>query len=128
MLESILSPSTAMRELWLGLTALRETFASTEKSGKWLVRPPETIDKAWIEVLALVSTGAVICAKVSTHQGVRFGGYAGHVICVYTRNWRARKDVMRVREVLRSVGFTERLRYKRDIETVRGLERFTYEA
>ena len=35
---------------------------------------------------------------------------------------------MQVREVLRGVGFTGRLRYKRDIDTLRGLDRFTYEA
>jgi hypothetical protein len=34
----------------------------------------------------------------------------------------------RVREVLRSAGFTELLRYKRDIDTAPGVERFTYEA
>ncbi|MDM0048811.1 putative phosphothreonine lyase domain-containg protein [Variovorax sp. J22R115] len=128
MLESILNPSIALQEPWLSITAPGEVFSSTDQSGKWLVyRPPETIDKAWIQVLALVSTNGLSCAKVSTRQGILVG-YAEHVICVYTRSWRARKEVMRVREVLRNAGFTERLRYKRDVDTMHGRDRFTYEA
>lgn len=72
-----------MREPWIGMTAPREAFESTDKLGKWLVyRPPESIDKAWIQVLALVSTSRLICAKVSTHQGIVLGGFSEHVICV----------------------------------------------
>jgi hypothetical protein len=118
-----------MRERWLALAAPGETFASTEMSGKWLIyREPDAIDSTWIQVLSMiVSSGKLLYAKVSTRQGIVLG-HSNHVICVYTRNWRARTEVMRVRDVLRSAGFTERLRYKRDLDTARGVERFTYEA
>lgn len=126
---NLLRPSIVLHAPWLGLTAPGQAFESTNLSGKWLIlRDRSAIDDAWIEVLALVSTGAVLCAKVSTRQSVLRGGFPQHVVCVYTRNWRARKDVMRTREVLRSAGFTELLRYKRDADTARGLERFVYEA
>lgn len=126
---NLLSPSTALDTPWLIHVAPGEVFESTEDSGKWLIfRESRAIDDAWLQVLALVAAGALLCAKVSTRQSALLGGFPEHVICVYTRRWRARKDVMRVREVLRSGGFTERLRYKRDIDTVRGTERFTYES
>src|SRR4030095_9675247 len=126
--ESFLSPSTNMRAPWLARAAPAESFASTEMSGKWLIyREPNAIDSTWIQVLSMVSSGKLLYAKVSTRQGIVLG-HSKHVICVYTRNWRARTEVMRVRDVLRSAGFTERLRYKRDLDTARGVERFTYEA
>jgi hypothetical protein len=55
------------------------------------------------------------------------GGFAQHVICVYTRDWQARSEVMHAREVLRVGGFVEQLRYKLDLDTARGVERFVYE-
>lgn len=128
MLDSILSPSTAMRDPWIGQVTRGKQFWSTDRSGKWVIRrPPESIDDAWIQVLALVTTGSLLCAKVSTRQGIVFGGYPQHAICVYTVDWQDRPDVMRVRKVLREAGFTEVLQYKRDIDTMRGIEHFVYE-
>lgn len=122
-------PSVVLSQAWLELTAPGQEFESTNLSGKWLIlRDRSDIDAAWIAVRALVSTGAVLCAKVSTRQSVLRGGFPQHVVCVYTRNWRARKDVMRTREVLRAAGFSELLRYKRDADTARGVERFVYES
>jgi hypothetical protein len=43
-----------------------------------------------------------------------------HVICVYRRDWRDDAAITAAREVLRALGFTEELGYKRDIETARG--------
>lgn len=125
----MLRPSTTMGEPWLVLTAPGQVFESTRHSGKWLIpKGGDAVDGAWINVLGLVSAGALLCAKVSTRQSRLLGGYPEHVICVYTRDWRDRADVMEVREVLRAAGFAERLRYKRDLDTYRGVERFTYEA
>jgi hypothetical protein len=44
----------------------------------------------------------------------------------YTRDWRNEADVQQARQMLRSVGFTERLGYKRDSDTLAGIERFIY--
>ena len=41
-----------------------------------------------------------------------------YLICVYTHEWRNEVDVMRVREILRGMGVTEELGYKRDLDTV----------
>ena len=56
------------------------------------------------------------------------GGYDRYVICVYTRDWRNEAEVQQARQVLRSVGFSERLGYKRDSDTIAGIERFVYES
>jgi len=125
----ILRPSTVLHQPWLEFTAPGQEFESTNLSGKWLIfRNRATVDDAWTKVLALVSSGDLLCAKVSTRQSVLRGGFSQHVICVYTRSWRARRDLMRVREVLRNAGFVEVLHYKRDGDTARGLERFVYES
>jgi nuclear transport factor 2 (NTF2) superfamily protein len=42
------------------------------------------------------------------------------VIYVYTADWRDEPEVMRIRERLRQLGFTDRLGYKRNIETFKG--------
>ncbi len=56
-----------------------------------------------------------MCAKMSI--ALRSMSRDGHVICVYTRDWVDRQDLMRAREVLRSLGFVKELGYKRDIDT-----------
>ena len=56
------------------------------------------------------------------------GAYDRHVICVYTRDWEDRTEVQQAREVLRRAGFKERLGYKRDIDTIAGIERFVFES
>ena len=47
------------------------------------------------------------------------------LICVYTSDWRDQEDVMRVREALRQLGFTNKLYYKTDDDTYAGVYRFT---
>lgn len=126
---TFIRPSTTMGEPWLVLTAPCKVFESTRHSGKWLIpKGDDAVDGAWIKVLGLVSSGALLCAKVSTRRSRLLGGYPEHVICVYTRDWRDYDDVMEVREVLRAAGFAERLRYKRDLDTYEGVEQFTYVA
>ena len=44
-----------------------------------------------------------------------------HVICVYTNNANDEADVMRVREVLRELGFVGKIAYKPDTATQQGL-------
>jgi len=61
-----------------------------------------------------------ISSKVSTARPDPDSRDERKVIYVYTRDWRDEADVMRVREKLRELGFTERIGYKRNIETYRG--------
>ena len=79
-------------------------------------------------MVALVASDALLAAKVSTRAAVAAGGYARHVICVYTRDWSNEADVQQARHVLRSAGFSECLGYKRDSDTIAGIEQFVYQS
>ena len=84
-------------------------------NGKWLVyRPREQIDEAWLSIAkATFDKTLGNGAKVSTREQDN----RRHVICVYTDNYLDLEDVKRVRELLREMGFTDRLCYKPDIYT-----------
>ncbi|CAB3795551.1 hypothetical protein LMG28614_04198 [Paraburkholderia ultramafica] len=85
-------------------------------TGKWCIFAPSSdVDQAWAKIKGAVEGDKLLFAKVST--ALRSMGRDGHVICVYTRDWTDKQDLLRVREVLRSLGFVEELGYKRDIDT-----------
>jgi hypothetical protein len=85
-------------------------------TGKWCIfMPSSDVDLAWSKIKGAVEGDRILFAKVST--ALRSMGRDGHVICVYTRDWTDKQDLVRVREVLRSLGFVEELGYKRDIDT-----------
>jgi len=93
-----------------------------EIAGKWLIFvPPSEVDFAWAKVRDATCLGELgISSKVSTARPDPDSRDERKVIYVYTRDWRDEADVMRVREKLRELGFTERIGYKRNIETYRG--------
>jgi hypothetical protein len=93
-----------------------------ELAGKWLIfLPPEEIDAAWIQVRDATCRNELgISAKVSTARPNPDSRDNRKVIYVYTPDWRDEGDVMRVRERLRELGFTDRIGYKRNIETYKG--------
>ncbi|MFM0629356.1 putative phosphothreonine lyase domain-containing protein [Paraburkholderia xenovorans] len=94
-------------------------FASTDAAGKWCIFVSSAeVDEEWSKIRDAVAGDQLMCAKVSTAR--RTMSRDGHVICVYTRDWADREDLMRAREVLRSLGFLEELGYKRDIDTRSG--------
>jgi hypothetical protein len=75
-------------------------------TGKWCVFAASSdVDSAWSKIKAAVEEDKLLFAKVST--ALRSMGRDGHVICVYTRDWTDQPELMRVREVLRSLGFGE---------------------
>ena len=85
-------------------------------TGKWCVFVASSdVDSAWSKIKGAVEDDRLLFAKVST--ALRSMGRDGHVICVYTQDWTDQPELMRVREVLRSLGFGEELGYKRDIDT-----------
>ena len=92
-MESFLFPSKVLSKPWLSLSAPGAApFHSTERTGKYLIyRQPTRVDAAWIKVAATVSTGMVVCAKVSTRQGLLLG-YEQHVICAYALAWDDRNE------------------------------------
>jgi hypothetical protein len=93
-----------------------------ENAGKWLIfQEPGLVDEAWKKVRnATVALELGISAKVSTSKPNPESRDNRKVIYVYTKNWADETDVMRVREVLRTLGFIERIGYKRNIETFAG--------
>jgi hypothetical protein len=76
---------------------------------------PTDVDGAWSKISGAIESNQLMCAKVST--ALRSMGRDGHVICVCTRDWADRQDLMHAREVLQSLGFVKELGYKRDIDT-----------
>ncbi|HJJ89458.1 MAG TPA: DUF1917 domain-containing protein [Methanocorpusculum sp.] len=98
----------------------RETGA--EEVGKWLIfLTPEEIDTAWEKVRNATVAGTLgIGAKVSTAKENEEGRGNRKVIYVFTENWEDEKDVMRVRNELKNLGFVNRIGYKRNIDTYAG--------
>lgn len=93
--------------------------ASTDAAGKWCIFVSSgEVDEEWRKIRDAIENDQLMCAKVST--ALRSMSRDGHVICVYTRDWADIQDLMRAREVLRSLGFVEELGYKRDIDTRSG--------
>jgi hypothetical protein len=93
-----------------------------ELAGKWLIfLPSEQTDEAWKLVRDATILGELgISTKISTTKKNPESRDSMKVIYIYTRDWRDEEDVMRVREKLRALGFTDRIGYKRNIETFRG--------
>jgi hypothetical protein len=94
-------------------------FASVDAAGKWCIFVSAArVDEQWSKIRDAIESDQLMCAKVST--ALRSMSRDGHVICVYTHDWADENDLMRARDVLRSLGFVEELGYKRDIDTRSG--------
>jgi hypothetical protein len=93
-----------------------------ELAGKWLIfLPPDRVDEAWRKVRDATCENTLgISAKVSTVKPNPDSRDQMKVIYVYTADWQDEKEVMRVREKLREIGFVDRIGYKRNIETFKG--------
>jgi hypothetical protein len=77
-------------------------FASSGAAGKWCIFvSPAEVDREWNKIRDAIENSQLMCAKVST--ALRSMGRDGHIICVYTRDWADRQDLMRARAVLRSL-------------------------
>ncbi|MCT8337144.1 DUF1917 domain-containing protein [Methanoculleus sp. Afa-1] len=117
-------PSKTTRMYWIVQDAPgpSERGLDDDQVGKWLIfAPPEGVDEAWRKIRDETVSGTLgISAKVSTAKPNPDSRDERSVIYVYTRDWADEADVMRVRERLRELGFTERIGYKRNIETYRG--------
>lgn len=97
---------------------LSRGFSSTNETGKWCVfRRADQVDALWEKVVAAVREGKFAAALVSSARQAKDHD-GSHVICAFTRDWRNKDDVMRAWQVLRDMGVTEELGYKRDIETM----------
>jgi hypothetical protein len=117
-------PSLTTQMYWIVQDAPGSAPEATEEenAGKWLIfQEPGLIDTAWTKIRdATVALDLGISAKVSTSKPNPESRDNRKVIYVYTKDWADEADVMRVREKLRSLGFSERIGYKRNIETFAG--------
>ncbi|GAB7016924.1 putative phosphothreonine lyase domain-containing protein [Methanogenium cariaci] len=95
---------------------------NAENAGKWLIfLEPGHADAIWKKIRDATAAGELgISTKVSTAKQSQESRDDRMVIYVYTRDWEDEEDVMRIREVLRSLGVTDRIGYKRNIETFQG--------
>ncbi len=93
-----------------------------ENAGKWLIfQEPDQVDAAWNKVRDGTVAGELgISPKVSTAKPNPESRDSRKVIYIYTKDWADEADVMRVRQKLRDLGFTDRIGYKRNIETFAG--------
>jgi hypothetical protein len=93
-----------------------------ENAGKWLIfQEPGVVDSAWKKIRdATMAHDLGISAKVSTSKPNPESRDNRKVIYIYTKDWADEADVMRVREKLRALGFSDRIGYKRNIETFAG--------
>jgi Domain of unknown function (DUF1917) len=116
-------PSTTTNRAWIYAASPTERLAKwkDDSAGKWCVfRHGDAIDEAWLAVRGAIEAGHLALAKVSTRLTSPMHGNT-HVICVYSRDWRDDAAIAAARGVLRELGFTEELGYKRDIETAHGV-------
>jgi hypothetical protein len=106
-----------------------EWFNDTPKEsrggpGKWLIfrRNGTELDSAWDAICKAIESGRLAthakCSTAKPNPNARDPDKG--VICVYTDDAADEADVMRVREQLRGVGFTETLYYKADEATYAG--------
>jgi len=117
-------PSETTQMYWIVQDApgIPPEATEDENAGKWLIfQEPGLADASWKKVRDnTVNLNLGISAKVSTSKPNPESRDNRKVIYVYTKNWADEEDVMRVREALRTLGFTERIGYKRNIETFAG--------
>ncbi len=87
--------------------------------GKWLVfARSDVVDAIWMSVARLVADGLVLTAKV----GPRDANTGQHVVCVYVPDFGDERDVMRVRDLLRTrCNLQRKLSFKADIYTHLGI-------
>jgi hypothetical protein len=117
-------PSKTTQMYWIVLDAPGSApeAIEDENAGKWLIfLEPDTVDACWKKVRDATVAGILsISVKVSTAKPNPDSRDNRKVIYVYTKDWSDEADVMRVREKLRELGFTDRIGYKRNIETFAG--------
>src|SRR2546426_2837732 len=114
-------PSEVTETYWI--RAFRKSGSypkATERSGKWLLFVPiEEIDEIWARIKTATEDGKLgDCSKVATMRpNPNAANPRTKVICVYTYDSEDEADVRRVRQVLRELGFINRLPYKTDADT-----------
>ena len=114
--------STTTRADWLRAT--RSQGVANETTGKWMIfTPAADVDRTWLMVATAVRKGGslnglAVQAKVSTKKNARNNQ---HVICIYTDDYNDIQIVAKCYYELRRFGFSQRLFYKTDQQTIAGV-------
>jgi len=92
------------------------------KVGKWLVFcAPSEVNNIWDKIKVATIKGKLGgSSKVSTAMPSPLKKGKDHVICVYTKDYDDKEDVMRVRRELSKLGITKKIPYKTDESTMSG--------
>lgn len=117
-------PSEVEGEYWLEASSRIETNAPlTDRTGKWLLfASVGNVDEVWDKIRSATESGLLgFASKVSTARpNPNARDASKKVVCVYTGDHEDEADVMRVRDELRKLGFTEKIPYKTDEATISG--------
>jgi len=118
------TPSKTTQTYWIVQDApdIDPHATEGERAGKWLIfLQPDLVDETWKKIRDLTWQNELgISAKVSTAKKNPDSRDERRVIYVYTADWENEPEVMEIREKLRSIGITDRIGYKRNIETFKG--------
>ncbi len=96
---------------------------TTPKSGKWLLPlRPERLDEIWPSVKQATEQGKLGQSSMAAtaKPNPRASRSGEKMVCVFTYDWTDAEDARRVRQALRDLGITKKLRYKRDEDTRAG--------
>ena len=121
---SITSPTKEDKEWWL------ECYGKQAGSnyGKWLLFiNKNNIDETWKKIRQdTIDEKLGVGSKVSTRKGwMHHGMPQDYVICVYTP--KEKVEVDRVRNRLRELGFTGKIGYKTNQETINDTDELLYQ-
>jgi hypothetical protein len=118
--EDYLRPSTSYMDFLWAYAPAGTHPDMTERGGKWIVfASREHIDEVWEQIKQATKDGRLgPRSKVSTMLHAH--KWPSPMICVYTYDGDDEADVMRVREVLRTLGWTGIIGWKADSETLAG--------
>ncbi len=116
-----LNPSEVTETSWIYTFRKEgEYFSSTPRSGKWLIFCPlSKIDQVWTKVKKATENGLLgSMSKVATaYENPNAKNSNDRVICVYTYDAEDIKDVLRIRDTLKSLGISWKIPYKLDSAT-----------
>lgn len=116
------APSKAIYRHWIWVLDSNSKQLEGAKSGKWIIDdiPNEKIDEVWGVIQKEVAKGNLgPSAKVSTMYFA--SKYPTRTIIVYTYDWTDKEDVMRIRARLRQIGFENKLYYKTNEMSRKGI-------
>lgn len=118
------SPSKVTNQYWLYAKRAKGMYPNdTKRVGKWLIFAPlSEIDEWWELIKGCTENGLLgQASKVATSRPNRNANDPNmKVICVYTYDSDDDNDVMRVRDILRKLGITQKIPYKTDKATLEG--------